>query len=110
MPPVVATGSRALCHAPHHGVASGRNVNRGAVPADRRQYRDDPLLRTNQDVAYPSAHRERPRVYGSYEARTLAFIRRSRELGFSPDQIRTLLRLWGYRVQISALRPTKSNI
>ena len=35
------------------------------------------------------------RVYGSYEARILAFIRRSRELGFSLDQIRTLLRLGG---------------
>jgi len=35
------------------------------------------------------------RVYGSHEARVLAFIRRSRELGFSLDQIRTLLRLGG---------------
>jgi MerR family mercuric resistance operon transcriptional regulator len=35
------------------------------------------------------------RVYGSHEARILAFIRRSRELGFSLDQIRTLLRLGG---------------
>jgi len=35
------------------------------------------------------------RVYGSREARILAFIRRSRELGFSLDEIRTLLRLGG---------------
>jgi len=35
------------------------------------------------------------RVYGSHEARILAFIRRSRELGFSLDQIRALLRLGG---------------
>ena len=35
------------------------------------------------------------RVYGSYEARILAFIRRSRELGFSLDEIRALLRLGG---------------
>src|SRR5215813_3345069 len=35
------------------------------------------------------------RVYGTYEARILTFIRRSRELGFSLDQIRTLLRLGG---------------
>lgn len=35
------------------------------------------------------------RVYGPHEARILAFIRRSRELGFSLDQIRTLLRLGG---------------
>src|SRR5262245_51624834 len=35
------------------------------------------------------------RVYGSRDARILAFIRRSRELGFSLDEIRTLLRLGG---------------
>ena len=35
------------------------------------------------------------RVYGSQEARILAFVRRSRELGFSLDQIRALLRLGG---------------
>ena len=35
------------------------------------------------------------RVYGSHEARILGFIRRSRELGFSLDQIRALLRLGG---------------
>jgi MerR family mercuric resistance operon transcriptional regulator len=35
------------------------------------------------------------RFYGSHEARILAFVRRSRELGFSLDQIRTLLRLGG---------------
>jgi MerR family mercuric resistance operon transcriptional regulator len=35
------------------------------------------------------------RVYGSHEARILGFIRRSRELGFSLDEIRTLLQLGG---------------
>ena len=35
------------------------------------------------------------RVYGSREVRMLAFIRRSRDLGFSLDEIRTLLRLGG---------------
>jgi MerR family mercuric resistance operon transcriptional regulator len=35
------------------------------------------------------------RIYGSHEARILAFIRRSRELGFSLDEIRALLRLGG---------------
>jgi MerR family transcriptional regulator, mercuric resistance operon regulatory protein len=33
------------------------------------------------------------RVYGPAETRTLAFIRRSRELGFTLDEIRTLLTL-----------------
>src|SRR6516165_5804714 len=35
------------------------------------------------------------RVYGFHEVRILAFIRRSRELGFSLDEIRALLRLGG---------------
>jgi MerR family mercuric resistance operon transcriptional regulator len=35
------------------------------------------------------------RVYDSTHLRTLAFIRRSRELGFSLDEIRTLIRLGG---------------
>ena len=35
------------------------------------------------------------RVYGVTDVRTLAFIRRARELGFSLDEIRALLRLNG---------------
>jgi MerR family mercuric resistance operon transcriptional regulator len=35
------------------------------------------------------------RVYGAADLRTLSFIRRSRELGFSLDEIRALLRLGG---------------
>ncbi|GAC1337730.1 MAG: helix-turn-helix domain-containing protein [Beijerinckiaceae bacterium] len=35
------------------------------------------------------------RVYGQTETRILAFIRRSRELGFSLDEVRALLRLGG---------------
>jgi len=35
------------------------------------------------------------RVYGAMERRILAFVRRSRELGFSLDEIRTLMRLGG---------------
>lgn len=35
------------------------------------------------------------RVYGPTETRILAFIRRSRELGFSLDEVRALLRLGG---------------
>ncbi len=35
------------------------------------------------------------RIYGPFETRILAFIRRARELGFTPDEIRTLLDLGG---------------
>jgi MerR family mercuric resistance operon transcriptional regulator len=35
------------------------------------------------------------RIYGPRERRVLAFVRRSRELGFSLDEVRTLLRLGG---------------
>jgi len=35
------------------------------------------------------------RTYGATHVRALAFIKRSRELGFSPDDVRTLLRLGG---------------
>ncbi len=35
------------------------------------------------------------RVYDAIHLRILAFIRRSRELGFSPDQVRALIRLGG---------------
>ena len=35
------------------------------------------------------------RVYGPTERRILAFVRRSRELGFSLDEVRALLRLGG---------------
>ena len=35
------------------------------------------------------------RVYGATHLRVLSFIKRSRELGFSPDEVRTLLRIGG---------------
>jgi MerR family transcriptional regulator, mercuric resistance operon regulatory protein len=35
------------------------------------------------------------RTYGAAHLRVLAFIKRSRELGFSPDDVRSLLRLGG---------------
>lgn len=43
----------------------------------------------------PARTRGGRRVYGPKETRTLAFIRRARELGFSLQQIRALLELGG---------------
>lgn len=43
----------------------------------------------------PSRTESGRRVYGPLERRILAFVRRSRELGFSLDEVRALLRLGG---------------
>jgi MerR family mercuric resistance operon transcriptional regulator len=43
----------------------------------------------------PSRTENGRRQYGPTERRILAFVRRSRELGFSLDEVRTLLRLGG---------------
>ena len=43
----------------------------------------------------PSRTANGRRVYGAHGARILVFIRRARELGFSLDEIRALLRLGG---------------
>ena len=43
----------------------------------------------------PSRAENGRRVYGQTERRILAFVRRSRELGFSLDEVRMLLRLGG---------------
>ena len=44
-------------------------------------------------IPHPPRTSSGRRVYGEVETRTLAFIRRARELGFSLDEIRTLLAL-----------------
>ena len=43
----------------------------------------------------PSRAENGRRIYGATERRILAFVRRSRELGFSLDEVRALLRLGG---------------
>ena len=43
----------------------------------------------------PSRAENGRRLYGPMERRILAFVRRSRELGFSLDEVRALLRLGG---------------
>jgi MerR family transcriptional regulator, copper efflux regulator len=56
------------------------------------------MIRYYESIALipPSARRESGyRDYGLPDIHRLAFIRRARDLGFSIDQIRDLLRLWG---------------
>jgi Cu(I)-responsive transcriptional regulator len=55
------------------------------------------------DLIPPSARRESGyRDYGPSDVHRLAFIRRARDLGFSMDEIRDLLRLWGDTQRSSA--------
>jgi MerR family transcriptional regulator, copper efflux regulator len=55
------------------------------------------------DLIPRSARRESGyRDYGTADIHRLAFIRRARDLGFSIDQIRDLLRLWSDRERSSA--------
>lgn len=42
------------------------------------------------------------RDYGHHDLHRLAFVRRARDLGFSMDEIRNLLRLWGDTARSSA--------
>jgi MerR family mercuric resistance operon transcriptional regulator len=46
-------------------------------------------------LAPPPRTRSGHRVYGSTDLRTLTFVRRARELGFSLEEIRALLRIGG---------------
>ena len=52
----------------------------------------------------PSADRRSSnyRDYGHHDIHRLGFIRRARDLGFSIDEIRNLLRLWGDQARSSA--------
>lgn len=52
----------------------------------------------------PSADRRESnyRDYGHHDIHRLGFIRRARDLGFSIDEIRDLLRLWGDQSRTSA--------
>ena len=54
------------------------------------------MIRYYESIALIPARRESGyRDYGLPDVHRLAFIRRARDLGFSIDQIRDLLRLWG---------------
>src|SRR5262249_61152659 len=59
MHPVATTGSR-TSYACNHSFASRTSTHWQDFAAQRREHRDDPLLRTDQDAADAATHREWP--------------------------------------------------
>ena len=82
-------------HGRDHGCASGGADYWQAVTAYWREHRNHPLHEKIKVLPTPSRTENGRRQYGPTERRILAFVRRSRELGFSLDEVRTLLRLGG---------------
>jgi len=95
MHPVATTGSRgffmrAITASRVENVAIGELSRRTGVNIETiRYYERIKMLPT------PPRTASGRRIYGATDLRILAFIRRARELGFSLDEIRALLRLGG---------------
>ena len=89
---VVATDTSLIEKRRQHGSKHGDSDWR-AVPTYRLQCRDHPLLRARRLAAAPAAQRRTVSAYETEDVRRLAFVRRARELGFTLDDVRTLLAL-----------------
>ncbi len=61
----------------------------------RRQHRNHPLLRARWLLAPPQRTAANYRIYGADDVARLRFVRRTRDLGFSLDQVRALLSISG---------------
>ena len=70
-----------------------RSVPIACAPSHRLQHRNDPVLRARRTVPRPPRSPSRYRLYDMDDVRRRTFVRRSRELGFSLDEVRTLLAL-----------------
>jgi MerR family mercuric resistance operon transcriptional regulator len=104
MHPVATTGSsdmsmRAITPARAKGMSIGELSRLTGVNIETIRYYERIKM-------LPAPHRTQGghRVYGTKETRTLAFIRRARELGFSLQEIRTLLNLGGPKASCAAVR------
>ncbi len=61
--------------------------------ADRHQCADDPVLRGDRIASFAGRQAGNQRVYTDADVKSLTFIRRCREFGFSIDQVRSLVAL-----------------
>jgi MerR family transcriptional regulator, mercuric resistance operon regulatory protein len=71
----------------------GRNSDRRTVEADGLQHRDVRYYERISLIPAPARSAGHYRVYETADVQRLAFIRRARELGFTLDEVRTLLAL-----------------
>ncbi len=81
----------------------GQNVNIGTVA--ERSGVPPKSIRYYESIGLIQPAERRPNGYRSYsalDARTLAFIRRARSLGFSVEEVRDLLDLWRNKNRTSA--------
>ncbi len=73
--------------------------------ASRRSGVSAKMIRYYEDIGLiepPARTQSSYRTYGDREVNTLAFIRQARDLGFSVEQMKTLLALWQDRTRASA--------
>jgi MerR family transcriptional regulator, mercuric resistance operon regulatory protein len=88
MRPVAATGSSAKMITNARGITIGQLAKAAGVNLETVRYYERIGL-----IAKPPRMSGGQRSYSSEDARHLAFVRRARELGFSIDDIRALLKL-----------------
>ena len=83
---------RVAIEANHRETALGNRDSRAIAPHPM-PYRDDPLLRADWLLPRPYRTQARFRRCGSEDVVRLKFIRRARQLGFTLNEVRALLRL-----------------
>ncbi len=72
------------------GIRRGELARRTGVNLETIRYFEQTGI-----LAEPPRSEGGHRIYDEHHVRTLAFVRRARELGFTPDEVRAILRLGG---------------
>ena len=81
---------------PRANAMTGKQLVHGDTASERRPHRDDPLLRAGQDADPAAAHGQwPPSLWHDGPAYPGIHTARARAIGFSLEEIRTLLRLGG---------------